>query len=109
MITIKHHKVLVFCILIFIFSIFAYNVDSRLVANDEQPIFVIPVSIAKDGGTTQYYGIGYKVISWNVLSIKEINGKEVDGKMIGYEISTLFNLQHIDDGPKKELNFVPNK
>lgn len=106
----KHKKIFVWCMVILLSLIFTYSIDSRLVSKDKRPIFVIPGSVMKDGGTREYYGLGYKVIGWRRLTIvKQNDGKEVDGRMVGYEMSTLFNPKDINQGPKKELKFVPNK
>lgn len=94
---------------ILVSPILTYNIDSRLVFNDKRPIFVIPGFVMKDGGTRQYYGLGYKVIGWRRLTTEQNDGKEVHGRMVGYEISTIFNTQDINEGPKKQLKFVPNK
>lgn len=104
---IKKHKRLIFwCIIILLFSQFSYNIDARLVANDKRPIFVLPTTTVKDGGTTIYSGLGYKVIGWNQLQGRQINGMEVHGLLKGYEISTIFHPQDITKGPRKELKFV---
>lgn len=91
------------------FSVISYNIDSRLVALDKRPILVLPTAVAKDGGTTIYRGLGYKVIGWKRLELKKIDDKEIQGTMRGYEISTIFNSQNISKGPQKKLIFVPNK
>jgi hypothetical protein len=44
-----------------------------------------------------------------MMSIRQVDGNEVQGLMAGYEISTMFNSQDINDGPKKELKFVINE
>ena len=41
--------------------------DFSLSKNNKKPIFAIPVFKLKDGGTVEYYGLGYKVIKYNVL------------------------------------------
>jgi len=35
--------------------------DYILAKLDKTPFFCIPVNVYKDGGTTEYYGLGYKV------------------------------------------------
>jgi hypothetical protein len=105
----KYKKILIWCVGLIIFSFVTYKVDSRLVSLDKRPIFVIPTAVAKDGGTTIYMGLGYKVIGWKALEVRQIDGKDVLGRMTGYEISTIFNSQDINKGPKKELKFISNK
>lgn len=102
---IKKYKKLLTIVLILVC---VYAVDFTLVSYDKRPIFVLPTATAKDGGTRQYYGIGYKVIGWKRLSTKLIDGKEVQGRLTGYEISIYPFFQDINDGPKKDLKFVAN-
>ncbi|MDD4607508.1 MAG: hypothetical protein PHD10_00020 [Bacilli bacterium] len=45
--------------------------DFSLAKNNRKPIFAIPVFRLKDGGTIEYYGLGYKVIKYNVLDNHE--------------------------------------
>lgn len=105
----KYKKILACVILLIAMGFVTYNIDSKRISQDEKPIFVVPTSVAKDGGTTIYRGLGYKVIRWKMMSIRQVDGNEVQGLMAGYEISTMFNSQDINDGPKKELRFVINE
>lgn len=105
----KYKNILAFVILIITIGFITYNIDSKRISEDKKPIFVVPTSVAKDGGTTIYRGLGYKVIRWNTISIRQVDGNEVQGFMTGYEISTMFKSQNINDGPKKELKFVINE
>lgn len=105
----KYKKILIWCVLLLVFSFVTYNIDSKLVSQDKRPIFVLPTTVAKDGGTTICKGLGYKVIGWKRLEVRQVDGKEVLGRMTGYEISTIFNPQDINEGPKKELKFISNK
>lgn len=98
----KYKKLLI----LFLFLISVYLIDFTLVSHDKKTVFVIGTSMAKDGGTRQYYGLGYKVIKWNKLSSKQIDGKEINGVLIGYELSIFPSFQDINDGPKKELEFI---
>lgn len=45
-----------------------FLVDFVCVKTIKRPIFMIRTSIYKDGGTKEYYGLGYKVIKCNTLS-----------------------------------------
>lgn len=102
-IVIKKYKKLISAFLVFICI---YTIDFTLVSYNKRPIFVIPTSTVKDGGTIQYYGLGYKVIGWRSLTTKLMEGKEVHGRLRGYEISVFPFFQNINDGPKKDLKFV---
>lgn len=53
---------IVICIWIFIFL-----VDFICIKNIDRPIFMIRIYMHKDGGSKEYYGLGYKVIDYNVI------------------------------------------
>lgn len=100
----KKYKKLIIVLLVLIF---VYAVDFTLVSYNKRPIFVIQGAMVKDGGTRQYYGVGYKVIGWHALTFKQIDGRKTEGILTGYEISIFPFFQDINKGPKKELKFVP--
>lgn len=100
----KKYKKLIIVLLILIF---VYFVDFTLVSYNKRPIFVIQGAMVKDGGTRQYYGLGYKVIGWHALTVKQVDGREAKGILTGYEISIFPFFQDINKGPKKELKFIP--
>jgi hypothetical protein len=105
----EHIKILSWCLTLIILSFVTYNIDLKLVTQDKRPVFVLPTAVAKDGGTTIYIGLGYKVIGWKRFEVRQVDGKEVFGRITGYEISTIFNPQEINKGQKKELKFDSNK
>ena len=105
----KYKKILACVIALITIGFVTYNIDSKRISQDEKPIFVVPTSVAKDGGSTVYRGLGYRVIRWNKISIRQVDGNEVQGFMTGYETSTMFNSQNVNDGPKKDLKFVINE
>lgn len=53
---------------ILILSITFFMIDIKRVNNGELPIFAKKVATVNDGGTTEYMGIGYKVIDYNKLN-----------------------------------------
>jgi hypothetical protein len=59
-------KLLIF-FLILLFPIFLFIVDYRRAVHDLPPIFAVRTQIYKDGGTSVYRGLGYKVIDYNQL------------------------------------------
>lgn len=78
-----------------------YRIDSNLVNQDKKPIFVVSKALYKDGGTTDYRGLGYQVIMWHRMTD---NGYE-----FGYEIYKSPNFRDVNDGPTKKLKFSPHK
>ena len=55
---------------IVILGIIFFVVDYNRVQKQEKPIFCIknPAGIMNDGGTIEYFGLGYKVIDFNTLA-----------------------------------------
>ena len=53
--------------IIIVLGIIFFAIDYYRVNNNEKPIFCIksPAGAIRDGGTTEYFGIGYKVIDFN--------------------------------------------
>ena len=60
-----------------IFSIWSvfFITDFSLARANKLPIFAIPIIIYKDGGSTEYYGLGYKVTKYVNLTVER--GPEV--------------------------------
>ncbi len=56
--------------------------DYRLVKKNESPIFCMPISHIKDGGTIIYAGLGYQIIDWHQL----IYQNEIASYKVGVEI-----------------------
>lgn len=65
-----------------------YSVDKKRISSNEEPIFAVRVFTLKDGGTKEYYGLGYKIIKYNKMGE---NGKiekdnwEIGSFMLKYE------------------------
>ena len=62
-------------VIIIILGLIFFIVDYNLVKKQEKPIFCIknPAGTIRDGGTIEYFGLGYKVIDFNTLGgYKEI-------------------------------------
>ena len=62
--------ILIFVSLVLILGITLYSVDKTRVENGQTPIFCIknPAGEINDGGTIEYFGLGYKVIDYNKLN-----------------------------------------
>ncbi len=61
-------------IILVIWLIFGVT-DFALTQVEKAPIFAIPIVMYKDGGSTEYYGLGYKVIKYVNLTVER--GPEV--------------------------------
>ncbi|GKU25075.1 hypothetical protein [Clostridium folliculivorans] len=98
----KKYIILSLVILILVLSPFlpkiTYTVDSKLVSMDMRPIFAISKGMAKDGGTTEYRGLGYQVIRWNRYV--------AEGTEYGFEIYKAPNYRDLNDGPSKKLTII---
>lgn len=74
----------VICILGGIF----YSVDKKRIDSNEDPIFAVKVFTLKDGGTKEYYGLGYKIIIYNKMGENgeiEKDNREIGSFMLKYE------------------------
>lgn len=54
--------------IIIILGVIFFTVDYNRVKKQENPIFCIKTATFLDGGTTEYIGLGYKVIDFNKLN-----------------------------------------
>ena len=63
--------VLILLAIIIVLGIICYAVDYNSVKEQKLPIFCIPMTIYSDGGTMEYWGLGYKVIDFNRLYTDE--------------------------------------
>ena len=61
-----YQKIIIIVLLLIALGIAFFIVDYTHIKSDIKPIFVIQSDSIKDGGTTKYVGIGYKVIRYNV-------------------------------------------
>ncbi len=55
-------------LIIFFLGIITYTIDNARISTGKTPIVSIPLVELKDGGTKEYYGIGYKIIAYNKLN-----------------------------------------
>lgn len=69
----KRRRAIIGIILIIWFLFFI--TDFSLARANKSPIFAIPITMYKDGGSTEYYGLGYKVIKYVNLTVER--GAEV--------------------------------
>ncbi len=65
-----------------------YSVDKKQIGSNENPIFAVKVFTLKDGGTKEYYGLGYKIIKYNKMGENgeiEKDNWEIGSFMLKYE------------------------
>lgn len=55
--------------------------DFSLAKKSKSPVFAIPLIRHKDGGSTEYYGLGYKVIKYVNLTVER--GPEIESVALG--------------------------
>ena len=53
-----------------------FTTDYILLQYNKGPFFCIPIITHKDGGTVEYYGIGYKIIKYNVMNTESKKGRK---------------------------------
>lgn len=54
--------------IIILLGIIFFTVDYYRLKNNETPIFVVKGIVYRDGGTTEYLGLGYKIIDYNMTN-----------------------------------------
>ena len=87
--------------IIVVLGIIFFTIDYSRVQKQEKPIFCINIATYTDGGTKEYYGLGYKVIDFHTLAgfddIKIgtwfIDYDEFEEEMKVYEINSEEELQ----------------
>lgn len=108
--------------IIVVLSIIFFVIDNNRVSKQLKPIFCIknPAGVMNDGGTVEYFGLGYKVIDFNTLAgfddIKIgtwfMKYEDFSSEMRKYEIKTeednKRNYSKTIDGITIELN-IPNE
>ena len=104
--------VCVFLVLVLILGVVFFIVDYNRVKNQEKPIFCItsPAGMANDGGTMEYFGLGYKVIDFNRISGYDeikigtwfMNYEDFNEEIELYEKS-------LEDGEQEKDNNINNK
>ena len=62
--------------MLIIWAVF-FITDFSLAKINKSPIFSIPISMHKDGGSTEYYGLGYKVIKYVNLTGNNVLKAEI--------------------------------
>ncbi|WP_353095656.1 hypothetical protein [Tissierella praeacuta] len=73
--------------------------DLSLAKANKSPIFAIPLIRYKDGGSTEYYGLGYKVIKYVNLTVEE--GPEIRRVDFGTWLM-VFSPAQLDQGHNEE-------
>ncbi len=84
-----------------------FAVDSYRIKNNKPPIFAVQYKVLKDGGTTMYIGLGYKIIDYNII---DGNNKIYIGSLfMNYEDHTDENLKSNNNEENKVQNtkYVP--
>lgn len=63
----KRRYALIIISFIIMLPFIMFGIDYSLTSMQKRPIFAVKTGILKDGGTTFYNGLGYKVIKYNEL------------------------------------------
>lgn len=80
------YKYFIFPISLLALWITVFFIDYQLAVHQHNPFFAATSRVYKDGGTTEYKGIGYKVVDYNQLMNK--NGRTdvvFSSRFINYE------------------------
>lgn len=62
----KRKVIKIILIIVSVWCLFI-GIDYMLSKNNKSPIFTLPLGKYRDGGTVEYYGLGYKIIKYNVI------------------------------------------
>ena len=84
---------IIFIIILIIIAFITTDII-RVKKYDKLPLFAIPLKIHDDGGTREYYGIGYKVIDYYELQGKK--GKEMGTWFMKYNVKPDYTLNGVD-------------
>ena len=76
-------RYLILGVFLIVWAIF-FITDFVLAQNNKAPVFGVRTSILKDGGTKEYYGLGYKVIKYNKLDVIDQECLDYYYEYIGY-------------------------
>lgn len=63
----KLKKALIIIIIICIINLIVYGINYYLVNHNKNPFLLLKLGAYQDGGTVEYYGLGYKVIFFNKI------------------------------------------
>ena len=98
----KLSKTTIICLsvllVLILFSIISFAVDSNRVDNGKKPILCIMKFGLNDGGTTVYYGLGYQIINW-----KRFSPDNPDKMLVGIEKHYMVGMVDPSYKPKIEL------
>lgn len=61
-------KIIISVITIVIIGVILMSTDYYLIKTNENPIFSVEIAVYKDGGSTEYCGLGYKIIKYVKMS-----------------------------------------
>lgn len=74
----KKRRIHIVIAILIVWTVF-FITDFSLAKANKSPVFTIPLIRYKDGGSTEYYGLGYKVIKYvNFTVDKDLKIKDVD-------------------------------
>ena len=64
----KNIKSIIICLSIIIFTALLFlAIDCFRLTNNQKTIFSMSLGQYLDGGTKEYYGLGYKIIDYNII------------------------------------------
>lgn len=95
-------------IVLFAVSIIFYRVDLHRVQQGEKPIFSISFAGLDDGGSHDYWGLGYQIIIWHQLSMEQPADHSYTVYEDGVESYYLIGFRNILDGPAIPLQKTIN-
>lgn len=81
---------IIFLLILFVVVIACLIIDVLMLENEKEPVFCISYGHYLDGGTKEYYGLGYKIIDYEML--EGFDGYKVGTWFMKYDSSLNYAL-----------------
>ena len=90
-------KTLIILLLVFSIHEITFVLDKNAIGKGNRPSFALNLVRYKDGGSVEYYGLGYQVLRWHEMSTGE--------RKIAQEIYRFPFFKKWDKGPRSTTQY----
>ena len=90
-------KILIVLLLVFSVHEITFVLDTNAIKKGNRPSFALDLVRYKDGGSVEYYGLGYQVLKWHQMSTSE--------RKIAEEIYRFPFFKKWSNGPKSTTQY----
>ena len=107
--------ILISFLVLTILGVILYTIDKDRIENGQNPMYcIVSDSIYMDGGTREYYGLGYKVIKFHKINGYDetkigswfMNINDFNDEIEEYEKAPMYMYSSKEPEDKKELNQI---